>query len=244
PEDIETIVPKWRAALEAGEPFIGESRVRRADGEYRWFLHREEPLRNEAGEIVKWYGSSIEIQERKIAEQRIREQETELRQILDLTPQHISVLEPNGRPIYTNRAALEYFGLTIDQWRAMVDRGTAPESACEPGQPGAPNSWLESRLDLIHPEDREHFVSQRKRGFFEGRPYEFEARLRRHDGEFRHFLFRVIPLEDEGGHITRWYGTATDIEDRKRAEEEIRKENVRLEERTRIAQELHDTLLQ
>src|SRR6476620_3093641 len=65
PEDAETIVPKWRAALEAGEPFIGESRVRRADGEYRWFLHREEPLRNEAGEIVKWYGSSIEIQERK-----------------------------------------------------------------------------------------------------------------------------------------------------------------------------------
>src|SRR6266536_1580815 len=91
PEDVETIVPKWRAALEAGEPFVGESRVRRSDGEYRWFLHREEPLRNEAGEIVKWYGSSIEIQERKIAEQRIREQETELRQILDLTPQHLGV---------------------------------------------------------------------------------------------------------------------------------------------------------
>src|SRR6266480_2133501 len=72
PEDVETIVPKWRAALEAGEPFIAESRVRRADGEYRWFLHREEPLRNEAGEIVKWYGSSIEIEERKIAEEAIR----------------------------------------------------------------------------------------------------------------------------------------------------------------------------
>src|SRR5882762_3741207 len=68
PEDVETIVPKWRAALEAGEPFIGESRVRRADGKYRWFLHREEPLRNEAGEIVKWYGASIEIEERKQAE--------------------------------------------------------------------------------------------------------------------------------------------------------------------------------
>src|SRR5258705_1739945 len=102
PEDVETIVPKWRAALEAGQPFIGESRVRRADGEYRWFLHREEPLRNEAGEIVKWYGSSIEIEERKTAEEKIREQETELRQILDLTPQHMSVSAPDGSRLYAN----------------------------------------------------------------------------------------------------------------------------------------------
>ena len=73
PEDVETIVPKWRAVQETGEPFVCESRVRRADGEYRWFLHREEPLRNEAGEIVRWYGSSIKIEERKIAEEAIRE---------------------------------------------------------------------------------------------------------------------------------------------------------------------------
>src|SRR5882724_8708711 len=103
PQDVETIVPKWRAALEAGEPFVGESRVRRADGEYRWFLHREEPLRNETGEIVKWYGSSIEIEERKIAEERIRQQEKELRQILDLTPQHIGVLARDGSRLYANQ---------------------------------------------------------------------------------------------------------------------------------------------
>jgi PAS domain S-box-containing protein len=208
PEDVETIVPKWRAALEAGEPFVAESRVRRADGEYRWFLHREEPLRNEAGEIVKWYGSSIEIEERKIVEQRIREQETELRQILDLTPQHIGVLAPDGSRLYVNHTALEYFGITLEQWR-------------EPGR--VPNS-------LAHPEDREHFLYERKKRFLEGKPHEFEARLLRHDGEFRWFLFRQTPLKDERGHITRWYGTATDIEDRKRAEEEIRKENIALRE--------------
>ncbi|PYJ33269.1 MAG: hypothetical protein DME88_08625 [Verrucomicrobia bacterium] len=219
PEDVETIVPKWRAALEAGEPFIGESRVRRADGEYRWFLHREEPLRNELGEIVKWYGSSIEIQERKIAEQRIREQETELRQILDLTPQHIGVLAPDGSRLYVNHTALEYFGITLEQWR-------------EPGR--VPNS-------LAHPEDREHFLYERKKRFLEGKPQEFEARLRRHDGEFRWFLFRQTPLKDERGHITRWYGTATDmnivkwfgssvdIEDRKCAEQKIAEKTNKLE---------------
>ena len=66
PEDVEAFVGKWRAALESGEPFVAEARVRRADGEYRRFLQRSEPLRNEVGEIVKWYGSSIEIEERKL----------------------------------------------------------------------------------------------------------------------------------------------------------------------------------
>jgi PAS domain S-box-containing protein len=207
PEDLETIAPKWRAALEAGEPFVGESRVRRADGEYRWFLHREEPLRNEAGEIVKWYGSSIEIQERKIAEEKIREQETELRQILDLTPQHIAVLTPDGSRLYVNHTALEYFGITLEQWR-------------DP----------KAHIEHAHPEDREHFLAERNKQFLEVKPHEFEARLLRHDGEFRYFLFRRTPLKDERGHITRWYATATDIEDRKRAEEEIRKENIALRE--------------
>jgi PAS domain S-box-containing protein len=218
PEDVETIVPKWRAALEAGEPFIGESRVRRADGEYRWFLHREEPLRNAAGEIVKWYGSSIEIEERKIAEETIREQEIELRQILDLTPQHIAVFGPDGERLFINQTALEYYGVTIDELRAEVAR---PEAAY---------SWLESRLDLVHPEDREHFLSERKKGFLEGRPFEFEARVLRHDGAFRCFLSRLTPIRDERGQIIRWYGTATDIEDRKQAEEEIRRENIALRE--------------
>ena len=208
PEDVETIVPKWRAALEAGEPWVGESRVRRADGEYRWFLHREEPLRNEAGEIIKWYGSSIEIEERKIAEQKIREQETELRQILDLTPQHIAVYAPDGSRLYANHTALEYFGITLEEWRE-------PEVV---------------HNELVHPEDRERFLCEITRRFLEGKPHEFETRLRRHDGEFRWFLFRQTPIQDEYGHITRWYGTATDIQDRKRAEEEIRKENIALRE--------------
>jgi PAS domain S-box-containing protein len=207
PEDVDGIVSNWRASIESGEPLVAESRVRRADGEYRWFLHREEPLRNELGELVEWYGSSIEIEERKIAEEKIREQEIELRQILDLAPQHMGVSAPDGSRLYANQTALEYFGITLEQWR----------------DPDAHN-------ELAHPEDREHFLAKRNKRFREGKPHEFEARLLRHDGEFRCFLFRLTPLKDERGQITRWYGTATDIEDRKRAEEEIRKENIALRE--------------
>src|SRR5258705_21698 len=217
PEDVDAIVSKWRASIESGKRFVHESRVRRADGEYRWFLHRKEPLRNKLGDIVKWSGSSIDIQERKTAEEKIREREAELRQILDLTPQHMGVLGPDGSSLYVNHAALEYFSVTSDQWRA------------EAALPQAKYSWLGSRLDLVHPDDREHFLSERKR-FLEGKPHEFEARLLKHDGEFRWFLFRLTPVKDERGQITRWYGTGTDIEDRKQAEEEIRKENIALRE--------------
>ena len=206
PEDAEAIA-KWRAALDAGEPFVGELRVRRADGKYRWFLHREEPLRNEAGEIVKWYGSCFEIEERKIAEETIRAQETELRQILDLTPQHVGVFGPNGRPLYVNQVGLEYFGIDMDQWRDQA-----------------------SRLDLVHPDDREQFIEAHNTAVLRGKPHEFESRLLRHDGRFRWFLFRLNPFKDEEGQVRRWYGTGTDIEDRKQAEEEIRKENIALRE--------------
>jgi formate hydrogenlyase transcriptional activator len=140
------------------------------------------------------------------SERDLQERESELRQILDLTPQHIGVLGPDGSPLYANRVALDYFGVNIDQWRA------------------------ESRIDLVHPDDREHFLRERQTRFLEGVAHEFEARMLRHDGRYRWFLFRLNPLKDERGQVTRWYGTATDIEDRKRGEDRLLHENAALRE--------------
>src|SRR5258705_3882738 len=158
----------------------------------------------------------LPVDETRVGSGRQIEDRAELRQILDLAPQHMGVFGPDGSPLYINQVGLEYFGTTI--WRA------------EPGRPEATHPWPGSRLDLVHPEDREHFVSERKKGFLEGRPFEHEARLLRHDGQFRCFLIRFAPIKDERGDITRWCGIGTDIEDRKRAEEEIRKENIALRE--------------
>src|SRR5208337_4654394 len=102
PEDVEGIVSKWRASLASGEPFVHEARVRRADGEYRWMLHHNIARRDERGNIVKWYGSSIDIADRKRAEEKLRQDEIELRHIVDVVPQHIFVLEPDGRFLYVN----------------------------------------------------------------------------------------------------------------------------------------------
>src|SRR5262249_42947202 len=72
PADVEGMVNTWRASLANGEPFLYEARVRRADGEYRWMLHHKIALHDENGKIIKWYGSSIDIEDRKRAEEEIK----------------------------------------------------------------------------------------------------------------------------------------------------------------------------
>jgi PAS domain S-box-containing protein len=146
--------------------------------------------------------------------------EAELQQLVDLVPQVILVLDSDGKPILANRVAREYTGLTLDQYRSANVIGK-----------------------VIHPDDADEMRGVRERGLLDNKPFELEARLLGKDGIYRWFLFRYNPLVEEG-RVRRWYATATEIETRRKQEERVRKENVRLEERTRIAQELHDTLLQ
>jgi len=146
--------------------------------------------------------------------------EQELQQLVDLVPQIILVLDADGKCIHANRVAREYTGLTIEQHRS--------------------SDVLEK---VIHRNDAERMRGIRKRAFSGSVPFELEARLLGKDGIYRWFLFRYNPLV-EHGRVRRWYASATEIESRKQEEDRVRKENVRLEERTRIAQELHDTLLQ
>jgi PAS domain S-box-containing protein len=146
--------------------------------------------------------------------------EKELQQLVDFVPQLIVVLDSDGKRIHTNRVFREYTGLTLEELRSE-----------------------DAVVNLIHPDDVERMQAVRDRGIAAGEPFENDTRLRGKDGIYRWFLARYNPLVEEG-RARRWYVTATEIESRKQQEERIRQENVRLEERTRIAQELHDTLLQ
>src|SRR6267143_3219948 len=212
PEDVEGILAKWRACLVSGETFEYESRVRRANGEYRWMFHRKVPLRGADGNIVKWYGSSLDIDERKTAEGKIREQEAELRQIVDVVPQLVAVFGPGGERLYANRIGLDYIGLSLEEWRQS------------PGDFFSPPSFF-------HPDDLDRaartYSDNARSG---GSAYELELRLRKRDGTYRWFLVRFNPLRDEQGQITRWYIALTDIEDRKQKEDTLRRENIALRE--------------
>jgi PAS domain S-box-containing protein len=213
PQDLERHNATWLARVASGEPFHDEVRFRRADGEYHWHLQRGIPLRDESGNIVKWYGVLTDIEDRKRAEDKIREQEAGLRQILDLAPQLVAVFGPDSERLYANRILLDYLGLSLQEWREKF-KSAVPSYHAE----------------FVHPDDWERVTRHSARAVSHGAAFELEMRLRKNDGSYRWFLARYNPLHDEEGQITRWYVAGTDIEDRKQAEDTLRRENVALRE--------------
>jgi formate hydrogenlyase transcriptional activator len=207
PEDIRPLMEKWHEQLGSGESGETEARVRRYDGVYRWFLIRMAPFLDESGKIIRWYGTSTDIESLKQTERKLREDERELRQLTDTISQTIVVLEPSGTPLYANQATLDYAGLSIED---VV----------------APNF----RERLFHPEDLERLRDQRRISLARGLPFEVEHRALRKDGQYRWFLTRYRPFRNEEGQPIRWYATGTDIDDRVRAEERTRNENLALRE--------------
>jgi PAS domain S-box-containing protein len=170
------------------------------------------PVFSPSGDLIEYTGTVIDVTERKAAEEKIQEQGMELRQVLDLTPQQVAVFGPDGERLYANRIALDYFGLSLEEWQQT------PGLFFRPG-------------GSAHPDDQERaarisFESIRS----SGSAFELELRVRGADGHYRWFLFRFNPLHDDKGQVKRWYVALTDIEDRKRAEEKLQQENIALRE--------------
>jgi formate hydrogenlyase transcriptional activator len=207
PEDLGNLLEKWSKHLASGQSFEIEARLRRHDGEYRWFLCRAEPLCDELGNIVRWYGTNTDIDDLKKAQVKLRQDEEELRRITDAIPQQVYVLNTDGRVIYANRVILEYTGASLEEARAD-----------------------DFRARFFHPDDIKRLRELRKTALSLNVPFENEQRILRKDGIYRWFLIQYNPLLDEHRKIVRWYGTGTDIDDRKRSEDRTRNENVALRE--------------
>jgi PAS domain S-box-containing protein len=143
---------------------------------------------------LEFVGAVTDITATKQAEEKIRESEMELRQVLELAPQLVSIVMPDRDRLYTNQTTLDYCGCTLEEWRSG------------------------DRLRFFHPDDWERVTSVSQSLFPRGLAHEYEARLRRKDGQYRWTLFRWRPIRDEQGQLLRWYVVGTDIEDRKRAE--------------------------
>jgi formate hydrogenlyase transcriptional activator len=207
PEDLPRVVAKGQELLASGQPGEVEARIRRHDGVFRWFLMRVEPLRDETGKIVRWYGVQTDIDDLKQIEEKLREEDRELRRITDAIPQTIVVLDTSGVPIYANKAMLDYTGLSAED---VLTSGF--------------------RERFSHPDGLEKLKEQRTAGLSRGLPFELEHRARRKDGQYRWSLVRFNPFRDEMGKVVRWYATGTDIDDRVKAEERTRNENQALRE--------------
>jgi PAS domain S-box-containing protein len=192
--------------LQTGAHFELEYRLLMPDGRVK-HVHAIAHALQDASGNREFFGAVTDITERKIAEEKIRAQESELRQMLDFTPQYLGVLGADGTPIYANRASLHYLGMSLDEWRQRTQIG-----------------------DEIHPDDLERVTSELDRALLTGSAVEIEERVRKGDGSYRWFLSRCNPVWDENGQMTRLYLASTDIHDRKTAEERLQRENVALRE--------------
>jgi PAS domain S-box-containing protein len=211
PDDLSHVANAFSHALQTGTSYQVLSRLRRADGEYRWHHIRAEPLRDRQGNIIQWYGLSVDIDEAKKAEQALREREaqlaearTELRQMIDTIPIPVASYSPDARRDFVNAAWKHYTGLSDE-----AARGT---------------EWSV----VAHPDDTAGGNKMWRDALATGEPWHTEERVRRADGQYRWFSIDRVAARDDNGKIIKWYGTAYDIEDRKRAEEALRESEYKL----------------
>jgi PAS domain S-box-containing protein len=158
-------------------------------------------------------GTALDVTEQEHLTRELRQSEAELRQLTDIVPDFIFVLAPDGTRLYANKRLLDYHGAGVSL-ETFRDASTI--------------------ADYCHPDDLERFLHERRQGLARGTPFEIEGRQRGYDGNHRWFLFRYNPLRDEDGRILRWYGTATDVDDRKRVEVTLRRIEAYLAEAQRL----------
>jgi|HubBroStandDraft_1064217.scaffolds.fasta_scaffold05718_6 PAS domain S-box-containing protein len=200
PEEAASLLEKVRTAMVCGKAFEHEARFRRAaDGEYRWFMVRAKPLLDDTGTPVKLYGMMIDIEDRMRAEEAVRRTEKELRDLLEKMPAIAFSARPDGFNDFQSQKWLEYSGL---QMEASEGHG-----------------WHAA----VHPDDLDSHLRNWAASRASGEPFEDEVRHRSATGEYRWFLTRAVPLRDERGKIVKWLGVLADIEDRKRAEEAVKR---------------------
>ena len=205
-DDIPRVGQVFTQAIASGNPYDFEARIRRFDGVYHWCQVRGLPFRDPSGRILRWYVLLSDIDDRKRAENALRESERESRLIVDSIPGFIAAFTPGGDLEFVNRPILDYFGKTLEELKHWGTDGTT------------------------HPEDLPHIVELFTRSIASGDPFEFEVHARRFDGVYRWFQSRGFPLRDATGHIVRWYNLLIDIDERKRAEEELRRSEAFLAE--------------
>ena len=196
-EDLPLLIKRWQELLISGESGEIEARLRRHDGVYRWFLIRVEPLRDEEGKIVRWYGTSTDIEDRKQAQDALQASEHQARLLVDNIPGLVVRMTAAGEVEAVNRRLLEYFGRSLEDVKSWATSG------------------------VVHPEDLARAIEIAGHSFATGDPYEMEIRVRRFDGVFRWFQARGLPARDAEGRILHWYALHTDIDDRRQAEEAL-----------------------
>jgi len=204
PDDVAFKVQSWLGNLKAMTSHAANCRFQGADGAYRWFNVRGEPLRDDGGCVQNWYGVLIDVDDQKKAEDASRESELKLRQIIETMPSMVWSTGPDGEPTHVNQKIIDYTGCRFED---LLNLG-----------------WGE----FIHPDDFPETTKAFYHSIQTGESYQAVHRLRRADGQYRWHQQRAEPLRDRQQRIIQWYGVSVDIDGGKRAENELRDTQAKL----------------
>jgi PAS domain S-box-containing protein len=206
PDDLDRLTGHWRSVLQCGARSETEARLRRFDGDYRWFMFSAEPLHDASGAVVGWCGTNLDITEQwqartalEEANRALESREHELQLMIETIPGFVWRASLDGRLTYVNRRLFDYIG--------------AP----------APALWGQGWADFVHPDDRSTALERWAHSVATGVPLANEYRLRRYDGVYRWFNVPGQLGRDTDGRPTLWYGLLIDINDRKSMEEALRR---------------------
>ena len=205
PQDITDLLEGWRAALMRSTSFVAEARMRRSDGSYRWFLIQALPLRRVGGEIIRWYGTNTDIEDRKRAEEETQEQTSRWDELFEQAPEAIAVLSTDNRIVRVNKEFTRMFGYEPDELLQCAIQDLL-----------VPDAFLESAREY-------------KRQFAEARRVEVETVRRRKDGSQVHVSLLAVPVTKASGEHFANYAIYRDITERKFAEERLRESEARFQ---------------
>ncbi|AFZ36579.1 multi-sensor hybrid histidine kinase [Stanieria cyanosphaera PCC 7437] len=197
PDDLSAVVAAWTNSFKTGVAYDIEYRIKLTDDSYCWVRSRAFPRRSEHNEIVRWYGTTEDIDDRKKSEEALRISEEQFRTIANAAPALVWVCSVTGEIVFMNERWYEYTGQSQEEVKGF--------------------GWTST----LHPDDTERILSHWQHCYTTGEPYEGEGRYRQKNGEYRWHRFRALPQRNELGIIEKWFGCSVDIHDAKRAEEVI-----------------------
>lgn len=214
PDDTQAVIDSLKRSLLTGEHFAMKYRLRRADGEYRWVEGSAEPMRDENGTIIQWYGLCHDIDDRLHAEEALRHRERELSLLVDLVPSHLWRVAPDGETTMVNKDMADFLGVPLGDKRQLDD----------------------AIFDtMFHPDEHEQVWTEFNRCLKTGENFSMKYRMRRADGVYRWMSGRAAPMRGADGNIVQWFGLCHDIDDQIRAEEALLRTSDRLARATQAA---------
>jgi PAS domain S-box-containing protein len=206
PEDRARSMDTWFASITTGSNYDIEHRVRMRDGVYHWMHSRAYRRADSAGNIVKWYGTTQDINDTKLINEALSKREQEFRTLAEAMPNHAWMAHRDGKIFWFNQRVYEYTGAGSGELNT--------------------NEWIR----VVHPDDVGSTMAAWSQSVAQGVQYENKFRLRRGDGEYRWYIARALPVHDESGNVTRWVGTNTDVHEQTVGTERLAQINVSLEE--------------